>query len=31
MLHWTQKYDQEVHEDYFIHCDGERYNKYQLQ
>ena len=25
MVHWTQKYDQGVHEDYPIHCYDERY------
>jgi len=25
MVHWTQKYDQGVHEDYPIHCSDERY------
>ena len=25
MVHWTQKYDQEVHEDYPTHCYDERY------
>ena len=24
-IHWTQKYDQRVHEDYPIHCHDERY------
>jgi len=25
VVHWTQKYDQEVHKDYPIHCYDERY------
>jgi len=25
VVHWTQKYDQEVHADYRIHCYDERY------
>ena len=24
MVHWTKKYDQEVHGDYSIHCVDER-------
>jgi len=25
VVHWTQKYDQEVHEDQHIYCYDERY------
>jgi len=25
VVHWTQKYDQGIHEDYPIHCYDERY------